>query len=223
MALILKSGAVFLHIPKTGGNWVTAVLRECGLVVGSIGSKHSNLDRLVSPFDGRSGKRLGMMERARASSVLKPKPFMFCFVRHPLSWYESWFKYQTQPACDWRDWGSDKDVLAWHPCCPLNGCRSEDFDGFIRNALEKRPGFVSEMYSEFAKPQVEYVGRQESLRDDLVSVLKRLNLTFDEGFVRDFKEVGVSPVPRQKVEWDPELKQRVLELEHLALLRYGYL
>jgi len=223
MALILKGGAVFLHIPKTGGNWVTSVLRECGLVKGSIGYKHSNLDRLVSPYEARSGKRFGLLQRARIASVLKPKPFMFCFVRHPLKWYESWFKYQTQPACDWRDWGSDQDVLAWHPCCPLNGSRSETFDGFVRKALEMRPGFVSEMYSEFAKPQVEFVGRQESLVDDLVAVLKRLNLSFDEDFVRSFKEVGVSSAPKQKVEWDPELKQRVLELEHLALLRYGYL
>ena len=33
MALLLKGGAVFLHVPKTGGRWVGKVLEESGFAV----------------------------------------------------------------------------------------------------------------------------------------------------------------------------------------------
>lgn len=41
MVLLLKKcGAIFLHIPKTGGSWVSRVLWECDLVEKRLGYKH---------------------------------------------------------------------------------------------------------------------------------------------------------------------------------------
>ncbi len=223
MALILKGGGVFLHIPKTGGNWVTAVLRECGLAQGGLGHKHADLDHLLIPMNYHRSLVRAHVQVQKIKRRLDPKPFLFCFVRHPLKWYESWFKYQTQPARNWRNWGRTDDLFDWHPNAALNGCGADTFDQFIRNAIERRPGYVSEMFSQYARPQVDFVGKQESLREGLVTALKRLNLNFDEDFIMNFKEVGVSPQPKQRVEWDPELRKKMLRLEHIALLRHGYL
>lgn len=222
MALILKGGAVFLHIPKTGGNWVTAVLRECGLVQAHLGHKHADMSRLLAPVDGRTGRPVGYFGLRKIVVALRPKPFMFCFVRHPLKWYESWFKYMAQPARNWRAWGSEQDLFDWHPNAALNGCGADDFNQFVRNVAAKRPGYVTELYAGYTQPQLDQVGRQETLRQDLVAVLKRLNLNFDEDFVMNYQPVGVSPEPERKVEWEPELRARVLGLEQVALLRYGY-
>jgi len=222
MALILKSGAIYLHAPKTGGNWVTAVLWECGLVQGGLGHKHADMDRLVAPMNYHKSLLRSHVQVHRIKSRLDPKPFMFTFVRHPLKWYESWFKYMSQPKRNWRNWGDEKDLFDWHPNAALNGCGADEFNAFIRNVNEKRPGYVSEMFAGYAKPQVDFVGQQESLRRGLVVVLKRLNLNFDEDFVMNFKEVGVSPEPRQAVEWDPELRQETESLERIAMIRYGY-
>jgi len=222
MAVILKGGAVFLHIPKTGGTWVASVLKECGLVEGSLGHMHAGLERLMVPFKPRNGKLLGPFSIWKIARTLKPKPFIFCFVRHPLKWYESWFKYMSQPARNWSDWGDEKDLFRWHPNAVLNGCGADDFNQFVRNVVAKRPGYVSELYASYAQPQVDFVGKQENLRADLVAVLKRLNLNFDEEFVMRHREVNASPEVNRPVQWEPALRERVLSLEQVALLRYGY-
>jgi hypothetical protein len=223
MALVLKGGAIFLHIPKTGGNWITKVLEECGLIAGKLGHKHAGMDRLLAPVNPRNGKMLNYFRILRLRSVLAPKPFMFCFVRHPLAWYESWFKYMTQPSRNWRDWGNPKDLFDWHPNAVLNGCGAEDFNQFVRNVVDRRPGYVTELYASYAQPQIDFIGKQENLQRDLVTVLKQLNLDFDEDFVLNYRPVGVSPEPTHKVGWNPELRERVLALEQVALLRYGYI
>lgn len=222
MALILEGGAVFIHAPKTGGNWVTAALRECGLAKGGLGHKHADMDRLAVPMNHHKSLIRAHVQTRKIKRLLDPKPFMFCFVRHPLKWYESWYKYMSQPKRNWRLWGDEKDMFDWHPNAALNGCGAEDFNDFVRNVNRKRPGYVSEMFAGYAKPQIDFVGKQESLREDLVAVLKKLNLNFDEDFIMNFKEVGVSPEPRRSVGWEPELKRETEDLEKIAMIRYGY-
>ena len=48
MSVLLKGGAVFLHIPKTGGSWVHKVLKDTGLSVGSFDHKHADFDRVLA-------------------------------------------------------------------------------------------------------------------------------------------------------------------------------
>jgi len=226
MALIFKGGAVFLHVPKTGGNWVTDVLRRSNLVDRTVGgeqeNKHLTMDCLLAnPVQLLENKRVfgGIFGKAGAG---KHKPFMFCFVRNPLAWYESWFKYMSQPTRYWRHCGDTRDVFGWHPCAGLNGLGDPTFSGFIRNVLRHRPGFVSELYADFAKPHIDFIGRQESLRDDLVTVLRMLQVDFDEDFVRTYQEVGVSPKPDRPIEWEPDLRDQIIQTEQIAMVRYGY-
>ncbi|MDB4458973.1 sulfotransferase family 2 domain-containing protein [bacterium] len=222
MSLILKGGAVFLHIPKTGGNWIISVLRECGLAKTGLGHKHANMDRLLVPMDYRKSNLRAHFKIHRIKKHFGNNPYTFCFVRHPLAWYESRFKYMTQPSRNWRHWGDEKDLFDWHPQTALNGCGSEDFNQFVQKIIEKRPGYVTELFGEYAKPPIDFIGKQETLKEDLVKVLKHLNLNFDEDFVMNFKEVGVSPAPHQKLEWNADLTAKTLNLEQIALLRYGY-
>ena len=50
MALLLKKGECFLHIPKTGGSWVSVILKEQGLVHKEIGyHKHIDWTRVAFP------------------------------------------------------------------------------------------------------------------------------------------------------------------------------
>jgi len=94
MALLLKSGAVFLHIPKTGGTWVTQVLEECGLIRCRFSHKHADLHRVMySPryCPWQHAKRCLRFGRAWHAGVADA--YKFCFVRHPLRWYESWWRY----------------------------------------------------------------------------------------------------------------------------------
>ncbi|MFA5355029.1 MAG: hypothetical protein WC291_12435 [Thermodesulfovibrionales bacterium] len=224
MALILKNGAIFLHIPKTGGNWVATVLRECNLVKGSIGDqKHIDIDRLFSlPCDSRWGL-LKQFINWPGSLHGGNKPFMFCFVRHPLSWYESWFKYMTQPARNWRYWGDKTDIRQWHPNALLNGLGSPDFNQFVRNVLRERPGYVTELFGWYTKPQVDFIGKQENLREDLIKVLNMMELSFDEVLIREFPMVGLSPKPQEKIVWEKDVREEAYRSEYAGIIRYGYL
>ena len=47
MAILLKCGAIFLHIPKTGGNWASNVLEENDLVFANIGGRHAGPEQLT--------------------------------------------------------------------------------------------------------------------------------------------------------------------------------
>ncbi len=95
MALVLKCGAVFLHIPKTGGSWVEKILYDNDLIAYETGHKHATVERVIYPHTYREGLKF-LINRSIPKLVGKPTfhepPFMFCFVRHPLKWYESWWK-----------------------------------------------------------------------------------------------------------------------------------
>jgi len=222
MSLILKNGAVFLHIPKTGGNWITHVLRELNLVDRQLSHKHADVDHFLWPT-WHPGRREAITRSVR--QLFQPNetyPYMFCFVRNPLSWYESWFKYMSQPSRQWRYWGNEKDVFDWHPNAMLNGLGSPDFNTFVKHVAAKRPGYVSELYSWYVRPQVDFVGKQENLVEDLIDILRKMNVDFDEELVRNYQRVGVSPNTQQPIIWQPELRKEVALLEYSGLVRYGY-
>ena len=84
MAVLLKCGGLFLHIPRTGGRWITEVLESSDLVFAHVGERHATaadlapLERLLqTPHGYGKGNR----------PLLK-----FCFVRHPQRWYEASYR-----------------------------------------------------------------------------------------------------------------------------------
>jgi len=222
MALLLKGGSIFLHIPKTGGRWVGKVLAAAGLVESELGHMHADADRVLSPSGGSGRHLLAYLLKRKFGILPRTSPFMFCFVRNPLDWYESFFNYNCERGVNWRYEGDVHDPHNWHPNAQLNGLGSSDFNCFVRNVIKAYPGYVTEMYSRFATPQVSFVGKQENLCDDLVTVLKKLQLPFDEKFIRGFEKVGVSPKRSTGLAWDPELKEEVTRLEYAGLTRWGY-
>lgn len=232
MALLLKDGSLFLHIPKTGGNWVTEVLYRERLVKAEVGAyKHVDLPHLFAGIGHTPRKRLVNWTRnlpARALInlhwVQHGKPFLFCFVRHPLSWFESWFRYMHQDTMRWRDYGNEHSLADWHPNAMLNGTGSPDFNQFVRNVIARRPGYVTELFGNYTQPGlIDFVGKQENLREDLIHVLSLRQLQFDPERIRAYGRIGVSRPPEEiHIAWNEDLRQEVLRLEYAALRRYGY-
>lgn len=201
MSVILRDGqALFLHIPKTGGTWVEMVLPALGIpttlpaTIDGVTYRHSPLPMLRDPF-----------------------PFVFTFVRHPLSWYESWWKFQ---AGSWTVFEPGN----WHPQRCLERCRSDDFSEFIRLCIKHEPSYVTRMYEWYIGPvgfeHVQFIGRHERLADDLAQVLATLGYTPDLEMLRQFRPVNVSAKALGEPVWNPELKRRMLELEAPAIERY---
>jgi hypothetical protein len=209
MALLLRGGAAFLHIPKTGGSWVTEVLDRQGLIRRRFSHEHAGIDLALTWFSRRRW--------------LQAQPFMFCFVRNPLSWYESFFAYMSDPKVAWRKWGRSASGPGqrWHPNNMLNGCGSPDFNEFVRNVVRARPGYVTELFGWYAKPPISFVGKQESLAEDLIAVLRACGAQFNEDGVRQTPPVN-SRVLERAIEWDPAVRREVIQLEYAAFRRFGY-
>jgi len=223
MAVLLNNGSVFLHIPKTGGSWVTRTLKDLGLFRCSIAHKHANWLHILAPGNQGIGRRLEYLGKRALFLRTRPRPFTFCFVRHPLAWYESFYAYKSQPKIAWELDGDFENLHRWHPNAVLNGLgQNRSFTEFVEAVLEKHPGYVSSLFAHYTFHPVDFVGRQECLREDLIRALELQGLKFDPEAVRASRKVNESNEHRERSTWDPDLRARVLAAERGALQRFGY-
>ena len=197
---LIEANALFLHIPKTGGVWIEEALPASGL--------KTEIANTIQGVTWRHPMRAQLTQDFR---------FAFTFVRHPLAWYESWWKSQ---AGIWYEY----EPGAWHPQRDLEQCESDDFSQFVRRCIEREPAYVTRMYEWYVGPPgfqtVDFVGRYENLADDLVRVLERIGCEFDEAALRGHPPTNVSDKKGGEPVWEPELRERILALEAPAVRRF---
>ena len=121
----------------------------------------------------------------------------------------------------WRDFGKSNSASQWHPNSVLNGLGSTDFNEFIWNVIKKRPGYVSELFMSYTKSGIDFIGRTETLHQDMLDVLTLLNLEVDSSKILGAPKVHESR--KLQVEWDPKLKEMMTRIELPALIHFGYL
>ena len=66
MAVMLKCGAIFLHVPKTGGSWVTSALANQGLIKKQFGHIHADLVRVLYYGRGSDVATRGLYDWAKS-------------------------------------------------------------------------------------------------------------------------------------------------------------
>jgi hypothetical protein len=225
MAVLLKNNALFLHVPKTGGTWVTQVLHRLSLIKRHLGHRHADLFRIQ--WHGHLEKDFyvvkNIIKRRLRGRDRCPDPnstFMFCFVREPLSWYESWWCFMQQRG--WQNWGSTQDIYQWHPNAVLNGLGSPDFNTFVRNVNRKYPGFVSNLYNSYVGSDRVHIGKQENLVEDMQTFLAMIGVDVRLDFLKGVPPENQSSRALSKPLWDQGLKQETARLEYSAYQRFGY-
>lgn len=225
MALYLKNHTIFLHIPKTGGNWVTKILEEQNLVQGELGHKHSDASRLLVPPLHRTSLKHYMRYAKIAHKMRKnPSPQMFCVVRDPFKWYESFYKYQVGKK--WKAHGTHGNLIDWHVNSPFNlntmfnGREPSDFSDFMHKVSLEAPGYVSHLYDRFTNCGNVSVLHLENIRDELSNYLVNNGFAINQDEIVRSKDFGVSP--SLSIEWDPKIKKKVAEQDMLAFSKYGY-
>lgn len=180
MALYLpEHNAVFLHIPKVAGTFLRQLLTEL-TTVRAIAHVHDQLETV----------------RRYNPEVWAKRPFVFCFVRHPASWYRSYWRYRTGD-CYKKNW-EPFDIGHVTEC--IDSCGSDDLETFVLNCLKKYPGFVTEFFKSYYKypegDEIDFVGRHEFFQADLLSLLRQLRIPHDPISImaRPMANVSTGPV-----------------------------
>jgi len=196
---LLEANALFLHIPKTGGLFVEAALKAAEI----------RMDPWPRVRDGMSARH------APVWAHLRTYDFVFTFVRHPLTWFESWWRFQQ--AKGWKQW----EPGCWHPQRCLEPFAQLPFLEHVEQVLRHQPGYVTRLYEWMMGPPdsglVQFVGHQESLVDDLCNVLGRIGYKVNEERIRSCPPTNVG---RSFVSWSDSVRQGVLAAEAPLIERY---
>jgi len=200
MAIVIPS-ATFLHIPKCGGSWAIQAMSAAGLnpQVEPAGCQHA-----IAATDGR---------------------FVFTFVRHPVSWYPSFWKFRWH--CATLQGGSIEDHLRQYAtqadesideCLVDRHGHPNAFANFVEACMVRHPGFLSHKYSLYTS-KAHFVGRQESLRDDLLIALRVAGAVFDSSAIRTVPKANVAS-ERFPAEYPAGLANLVLRAESAAVEQF---
>lgn len=198
---------LFVHVQKTGGSTID---NNLSVALGDVrrikeAHRHAPLDRLLELEPGLAGY------------------WTAGFVRNPWSRMVSWWRMVDR----FRD-GAERGVERY-----LDHLRR---NRFVAEIIERHPSFeafvmdATEEHPRLRKPQVEYmtdpasgrsadfVGRQESLEDDLRTIFDHLGLEWVE-----VQSVNIDPGrPDYHDVYTPATRDRVAELFAADLAAYGY-
>lgn len=200
MSLYLPDhNAAFVHVPKCAGNWVKKILRATATV-----------QTWATPGD------YAVHPRPRFGTN-RPR-FVFAFIRHPQSWYESWWRCEMD-----RKWPQRSGGDTWHPQRCLDFARgTSNFNDWIKAVMDDEPAYVTRLYEWYLGPEgaadVDFVGRVENLVPDAVAALDMAEVKPDSS-IFDTPAENVSKTPRP--EWEPHLLRRMLVMEAATIRRFG--
>jgi len=177
---------IYYHIPKTGGTWAKNAMLKAGIVY--VRAKYYYGTSLNHPEKLITAHKLGLKrEHETPVGVLdedRHKLFSFTFVRSPLAWYKSFWAHRKIAP---RLGATHRFALDW--------LMDENFEKFMINVLEKYPeGFLTKVYQLYLGERGDdlgYVGRQENLREDLITALNLAGEKFNKMIIRSEKKRNV--------------------------------
>lgn len=189
---------VFLHIPKTGGMWVSSVLRRSATTF-MLGHQHSHFPQLLDIKDEQwYNDRL-----------------IFTMIRHPITWYQSVWSFRMKSG-----WKMNHPLDA--------NCASNDFHTFVGNVLKYKPdGWVTwlyEQYINFVPGGIGYIAKIENGSKDLKTALSMANVKYDSSIIDNPHRVNDSDLDGKPskywAKYTSELFDRVMAVESKVISRY---
>lgn len=135
---------------------------------------------------------------------------VFAFVRHPLTWYRSYWAWKSR-------------LFFWNPYNPLDRtCADPDFEVFIGNVIKNFPGgYLNNIYPFFLQ-HCTHAGRFENLKNDLISILKIAGEPFDAECIHNAPPRLSSAEVSGQVKYSPELALGIMKIDRNICDLFGY-
>ena len=223
MALYLpKSKALMILIPKTGCIWRYKALEKLDI-------EYVRWDdickRTWSPHYTASHYMCTCNEKFQSEhkDCFKGEQidFIATFVRHPVAWYESiwkYYQYRTRKEPRRMKWDVRK--------VGKNNIKDQiTFDDWVDTMLTNHPLWYTRAIDLYCGPPeaewCHWIGRTETLEEDWLEILEILGYQIND----EQKELIHSMGPENQstteiITWNPELKQKVIEMEHEVIERF---
>ena len=214
MAVLIRNSHVFFHIPKTGGKFIDSILLKNNLYSLRLGHRHSNYSHIQGIINRKVIKfrnKIGAISEIKLSHPLK----FFCVIRDPISWYESWYKYNKKK--NFTSGRKKGDYFDWHIMSPVSECNDNDFNIYMNNINKNYPGFATYVFNSYLIDLNIEVIRFENIRDDL-----KKYMTFNKlpsNFIEDHP-ITNSTLNEEKIFWDDKVKKETLENEKHFVKKY---
>lgn len=210
-------GALFQHVPRTGGTWVEQAINVLGLPC----------VRWIRKQPKYMPKKHCLLSHYWPSAQEKVQ-FVFLFVRHPMSYYETTWKFlrtltHTRRCGFYHRW-------PWHPQAAAArvynrpGVR-DNWGAWIDAMIEHEPMWVTRLFEQYAGPETgefaNFIGRQETLQQDFETVIRFLG---HGRFIDDSRE-ALNAMPRHNartvpIPWTSSQRDAIEHVERLACRRF---
>jgi len=221
--MLITKHFVFVHLQKTGGNFVKAVCEQ-----------HLPPDWLIpNDLDDHTSFRRIPAEHAHLP--------VFSVIRNPWDWYVSWYHFTVQTPRGREDEDPDSIWVRLFDCgrrdfaeavtaaCEGNSATPDPPPRWIKALHERDWDLYTLWYWQLAGRGVEQgrveVGRIETLREDFLAFLRRHDVPVGEEFVDALRAAPAANTSERgdyRGYYDDRLRDLVAHKARLIVERYGY-
>uniref|UniRef100_A0A6H1ZM70 Putative sulfotransferase n=1 Tax=viral metagenome TaxID=1070528 RepID=A0A6H1ZM70_9ZZZZ len=132
---------------------------------------------------------------------------IFCFVRHPLTWYLSYWQMRQNQGQSDREGGWIDTII------------DLPFQSFIKSVIQEKPGYLSNFFNSYVS-RCRAIGKQENLREDLNHILSLLHIPYDRQSLFTRSLVNTAP---SNEKYSYNLALELMKSEEEIIRRFNYL